>query len=295
MVFLSLSPSGTGGSGPALGESPFLLFLCSPFARLLATNFPALCALQIDSPACNTFLYYLYCLSRDPFAPCVSRSFHLSGILRRRGNVFHGHPTGQQLSSAQTSLLLRHHSQQTQGPIHSMSATAVNLPAGSLHFWQTTVGKKAIMAVTGFILFGFICGHLLGNLQIFLPPEKINHYSAALKSLPALLWGARITLLLAVGLHIWSAFELWLLQRDARPINYVKKANLNSTYASRTMLWSGPIILAFLIFYLLYHGLWSMFQSLGFSHPAYTPWLRGFAKVFAILIAAGNISIPVAV
>ncbi len=222
-----------------------------------------------------------------------------------------------------------------------MSATAASLPAGSLHFWQTTVGKKAIMAVTGFMLFGFICGHLLGNLQIYLPTEHINHYAATLKSLPALLWGARITLLIAVGLHIWSSFQLWLLQRDARPISYVKKANLNSTYASRTMLWSGPIILAFLIFHLLhftfgtvhpggpfdehnvynnvvtgfqvwpvsvfyiiamimlcfhlYHGLWSMFQSLGFSHPVYTPWLQRFAKLFAILIAAGNISIPIAV
>ena len=222
-----------------------------------------------------------------------------------------------------------------------MSATAVNLPAGSVHFWQTTVGKKAVMAVTGFILFGFIVGHLLGNLQIFLPPEKINHYSATLKSLPALLWGARITLLIAVTLHIWSSFQLWLLQRAARPVGYVKKANVNSTYASRTMIWSGPIILAFLIFHLLhftfgavhpggpfdehnvynnvvtgfqvwpvslfyiiamimlcyhlYHGLWSMFQSLGFSHPVYTPWLQRFAKLFAILIAAGNISIPVAV
>ncbi len=222
-----------------------------------------------------------------------------------------------------------------------MSATAANLPAPSLHFWQTTVGKKAIMAVTGFMLFGFICGHLLGNLQIFLPPEHINHYAATLKSLPALLWGTRITLLIAVGLHIWSSFELWLLQRAARPIGYIKKANLNSTYASRTMLWSGPIILAFLIFHLLhftfgtihpggpfdehnvynnvvtgfqywpvslfyiiamvllcyhlYHGLWSMFQSLGFSHPVYTPWLQRFAKLFAILIAAGNISIPVSV
>jgi succinate dehydrogenase / fumarate reductase, cytochrome b subunit len=222
-----------------------------------------------------------------------------------------------------------------------MSTTSVNLSAGSLRFWQTTVGKKAIMAVTGLVLFGFVVGHLLGNLQIFLPPEKINHYSAALKALPALLWGARITLLISVGLHIWSSFQLWLLQRDARPIQYVKKANLNSTYASRTMLWSGPIILAFIIFHLLhftfgtvhpggpfdehnvynnvvtgfqvwpvslfyiiamimlcyhlYHGLWSMFQSLGFSHPVYTPWLQRFAKLFAILIAAGNISIPVAV
>lgn len=222
-----------------------------------------------------------------------------------------------------------------------MSVTATNITADSLKFWQTTVGKKAIMAVTGFILFGFIVGHLVGNLQIFLPPEKINHYSAALKSVPLLLWSARITLLIAVGLHIWSSFQLWLLQREARPVSYVKKANLNSTYASRTMLWSGPIVLAFLIYHLLhftfgavhpggpfdphnvynnvvygfqvwpvslfyiiamimlcyhlYHGLWSMFQSLGFSHPVYTPWLQRFAKIVAILIAIGEISMPVAV
>lgn len=222
-----------------------------------------------------------------------------------------------------------------------MSTTVVNLPTGSLRFWQTTVGKKAIMAVTGFILFGFVCGHLLGNLQIFLPPEKINHYAATLRSLPPVLWGTRITLLVSVILHIWSSFQLWLLQRQARPIKYVKRTNLNSTYASRTMLWSGPIIAAFVIFHLLhftfgtvhpggpfdehnvynnvvtgfqvwpvslfyiiamimlcyhlYHGLWSIFQSLGFSHPVYTPWLRRISKVVAILIAAGNISIPVAV
>jgi len=94
IVFLFLSPSGFRGAGPCLGESPFPLSPCSPFPLLLATNFPVVCALQIDSPACITFLSYLYCLSRAPFAPCVSRSFHLSGILRRRGHVFHGHPTG---------------------------------------------------------------------------------------------------------------------------------------------------------------------------------------------------------
>jgi succinate dehydrogenase / fumarate reductase, cytochrome b subunit len=222
-----------------------------------------------------------------------------------------------------------------------MSATAVNLPPGTLRFWQTTVGKKAVMAVTGVILFGFVVGHLLGNLQIYQPPEKINHYSATIKSLPALVWGARLILLAAVMLHIWSSFQLWLLQREARPIGYLKKTNLASTYASRTMMWSGPIILVFIIFHLLhftfgtvhpggpfdehnvynnvvtgfqvwpvsafyiiamimlcyhlYHGLWSMFQSLGISHPVYTPWLKLFAKIFAILIAAGNISIPVAV
>jgi succinate dehydrogenase / fumarate reductase, cytochrome b subunit len=222
-----------------------------------------------------------------------------------------------------------------------MSVTAVNFSAGSLRFWQTTIGKKAIMAVTGFFLFGFLVGHLLGNLQVFLLPEKINDYAATLRSHPGLLWGARITLLVSVFLHIWSSFELWLLQRAARPIKYIKKTNIHSTYASRTMVWSGPIILAFVIFHLLhltfgavhpggpfnahnvydnivtgfqvwpvslfyiiamimlcyhlYHGLWSMFQSLGISHPVYTPWLQRLAKLVAILIAAGNISIPVAV
>jgi succinate dehydrogenase cytochrome b subunit len=222
-----------------------------------------------------------------------------------------------------------------------MSATAVSFPSASLRFWQTTVGKKAVMAVTGVILFGFVVGHLLGNLQIYLSPEKINHYSAALHSMPALLWGARFTLLVSVFLHIWASWQLVLLQRAARPIGYVKKVNAHSTYASRTMVWSGPIILVFVIFHLLhftfgaihpggpfsehdvynnvvagfqvwpvslfyiiamillcyhlYHGLWSMFQTLGISHPVYTPWLRTLAKIVALLIAIGNISIPVSV
>jgi succinate dehydrogenase / fumarate reductase cytochrome b subunit len=222
-----------------------------------------------------------------------------------------------------------------------MSAPAVSLPPGTLRFWQTTVGKKAIMAVTGIILFGFVVGHLLGNLQIFQGPAKLDHYAVTLRQLGPLLWATRIVLLLSVILHIWSSFQLWLLQRDARPTQYVKKANLNSSYASRTMYWSGPIVLAFVIFHLLnltwgnvhpggpfvegsvynnvvstflvwpvsafyiigmvllcfhlYHGLWSLFNSLGFEHPVYTPWIKRFAKLFAILIAVGNISIPVAV
>jgi succinate dehydrogenase / fumarate reductase, cytochrome b subunit len=222
-----------------------------------------------------------------------------------------------------------------------MSTTAVNVSGRNFRFWETTIGKKAIMAVTGFVLFGFIVAHLLGNLQIFLPPDKINEYSAYLKSIPLPLWLARITLLVSVALHIWASFQLWLLQREARPIGYVKKVNAHSTYASRTMIWSGPILLAFVIWHLLqftfgvvhpgapfsehdvynnvvlgfqvwpvalfyiiamtmlcfhlYHGLWSMFQSLGFSHPVYTPWLKTLAKIVAIAIAIGYISIPVAV
>ena len=195
------------------------------------------------------------------------------------------------------------------------------------------------MAVSGLILFLFVLGHLVGNLQIYEGPEKLNSYAHFLRSMPALLWGVRITLIVMVLLHIWSSIQLALLKFDARPTGYVKKKATQSSYASRTMYWSGPIILAFVIYHLLdftfgtvnphfqegdvyanviasfqflpvsafyivamlllcmhlYHGLWSMFQSLGFSHPRYTPVLKRSAAVVAILIAAGNISIPVSV
>jgi succinate dehydrogenase / fumarate reductase, cytochrome b subunit len=222
-----------------------------------------------------------------------------------------------------------------------MSANAVILPPGSLRFWQTTVGKKAVMATTGIIMFGFVIGHLVGNLQVFQGPAKLDHYAVFLRSLGPALWGVRIVLLLSLILHVWASAQLWMLHREARPVQYVKKANINSTYASRTMYWSGPIVLAFVIYHLLnftfgnvhpggpfvegqvynnlvssfqvwpvsifyiiamgllcihlYHGLWSMFQSLGFNHPVYMPWIQVLAKLIAIVIAIGYISIPVAV
>jgi succinate dehydrogenase / fumarate reductase cytochrome b subunit len=206
-------------------------------------------------------------------------------------------------------------------------------------FYTSTVGKKAVMASSGAILFLFVVGHLIGNLQIYEGPEKLNSYAAFLRSMPALLWTVRVTLLVMVGLHIWSSFALLRRKMDARPTGYVRWKASESSYASRTMYWSGPIILAFVIYHLLdftfgtvnprfregdvyanvvasfrlipvsafyilamvllcmhlYHGLWSMFQSLGFYHPRYTPLLKRAAAAAAILIAAGNISIPVAV
>src|SRR6202522_374037 len=206
-------------------------------------------------------------------------------------------------------------------------------------FYASTVGKEAEMTVSGCILFIFVVGHLIGNLQIYEGPEKLNRYAALLRSMPALLWGVRTVLLAMVLLHIWSAVQLAARNIGARPVAYSKKKATGSSYASRTMYWSGPIILAFVIYHLLdftfgkvnphfqpgnvygnvvasfqvipvvafyiiamlllclhlYHGLWSMFQSLGIAHPRYTPMLRKGAAVVATLIAAGNISIPLAV
>ena len=120
------------------------------------------------------------------------------------------------------------------------------------HLFDSSLGKKYIMAVTGFVLFLFVVAHLIGNLQIFLGPEAINRYGHFLQSNYELVWPARIGLLIMVGLHIWSAAKLSLENRAARPARYAVYQPVGSTYASRTMLMSGLIVLAFIIYHLLH-------------------------------------------
>ncbi|HEY6447905.1 MAG TPA: succinate dehydrogenase cytochrome b subunit [Acidobacteriaceae bacterium] len=118
-------------------------------------------------------------------------------------------------------------------------------------FWRSTNGKKTVMAVTGAILFLFVIGHLLGNLQIFDGPARLNAYSHFLKNLGELLWIVRGVLIVCVVLHIVTTVQLWARNRKARPVGYKVKKSVASNYADRTMYWSGPIILAFVIFHLL--------------------------------------------
>jgi succinate dehydrogenase / fumarate reductase, cytochrome b subunit len=127
-------------------------------------------------------------------------------------------------------------------------------------FWASTVGKKIVMAVTGIILFGYVIGHLLGNLQVFEGPAKLNAYGAFLHNTKELLWPVRILLLIAVTLHIVATVQLALRKKRARPIEYSVKKAIASSYASRTMYWSGPIVLAFIIFHLLH-------LTAGYVHP----------------------------
>jgi succinate dehydrogenase / fumarate reductase, cytochrome b subunit len=125
----------------------------------------------------------------------------------------------------------------------------MNVVAG---FFKSSLGKKYIMAITGAGLFVFVVGHMLGNLQIFLGPESINRYGSFLQSLGELLWVARIGLIVLVLLHIWSAVTLSAQNRAARPVGYGEYKPKGSTYASRTMLMSGLIIAAFIIYHLLH-------------------------------------------
>ena len=131
----------------------------------------------------------------------------------------------------------------------STSVAGVRLRAPS--FWGSTNGKKAVMAVTGAILFLFIIGHLLGNLQVYDGPARLNAYGHFLHSLGELLWIIRGGLIVAVVLHIVATIQLALHNRKARPVGYEVKKSVASNYADRTMYWSGPIVLAFVIFHLL--------------------------------------------
>jgi succinate dehydrogenase / fumarate reductase cytochrome b subunit len=118
--------------------------------------------------------------------------------------------------------------------------------------FESSLGKKYLMTVSGFVLFLFVIGHLVGNLQVFLGPEAINRYGHFLQSNYELVWPARIALLGLVLLHIWSAARLSVENRAARPISYAVYQPLGSTYASRTMLMSGLIVLVFIIYHLLH-------------------------------------------
>jgi succinate dehydrogenase / fumarate reductase cytochrome b subunit len=210
---------------------------------------------------------------------------------------------------------------------------------GARAFLASTIGRKVVMAVTGLLLFGFVVVHMVGNLQVFLGPTKLDDYGAALRKLPALLWGMRLGLLaLTIG-HVWAAASLTLTNRAARPQGYRLARYREATYASRTMRWSGVILLLFIVYHLLhlttgtvhpsfvhgavthnfvtgfqvpwvtafyvlamvclglhmYHGVWSMLQTVGMSHPRYNLLRKRAAAAFAILVVVGNLSFPLAV
>lgn len=129
-------------------------------------------------------------------------------------------------------------------------------------YFRSSIGRKTIMAVTGFFLLGFVIAHMLGNLQIFLGQNALNDYAKHLEELPYLLYSARIFLLICVLLHIWTAISLTRENRAARPKAYKVQATVQATYASRTMMMSGIIVLAFIIYHLLHF-------SAGVAHPEY--------------------------
>ena len=141
-------------------------------------------------------------------------------------------------------------------------------PAHAQSFLRSSLGLKIVMALTGIVLFGFVIGHMIGNLQVYLGPEVFNHYAELLRELGhgMALWIARAGLLVAVGLHIWSAWRLTLMNSAARPVGYREVERRESTYASRTMRWSGVILLLFIVYHLLHFTI-----GVHAVHPQFVP------------------------
>jgi succinate dehydrogenase / fumarate reductase cytochrome b subunit len=221
-----------------------------------------------------------------------------------------------------------------------------------VEFYRSAIGKKAVMAVTGVFLFGWIFLHMAGNLKVYTTPKHYNDYAAFLITMgePLLpnkgaLMAVRTLLLIAVWFHIQAATQLTIMNKKARPIGYGERDYVAGSYAARTMRWGGVIILLFVIYHIahltfgvgipgfseaspghpadvynnfvtgfqvwwasaiyiianlalgmhLYHGLWSMFNSLGLNHARFNPWKRAFATVFAVIVTLANISFPIAV
>lgn len=216
-----------------------------------------------------------------------------------------------------------------------------------LDFYRSAVGKKAVMAVTGIVILGFVLVHMLGNLKIYTGAEHLNAYGAYLRTIgePILphtgfLWIMRSVLILSFALHIHAATSLTLMNRRARPIKYQGGRHyVAANYAARTMRWSGVIIGLFVVFHLMdltwgnanpefhhgepyqnlvasfqrtpvaivyivanlllgihiFHGAWSLFQSLGWNNPRFNRWRKYFAYGLAAVIVIGNVSFPLAV
>lgn len=117
--------------------------------------------------------------------------------------------------------------------------------------FRSSIGRKFLMALTGLVLVGFVTGHLVGNLQIFAHPDKINGYAHFLQSLGPVLWGIRLFLLVCVGIHIWAAIVLALENRAARgPEAYGVSKWLQAIFASRYMKQTGLVVLAFIIYHI---------------------------------------------
>ena len=227
---------------------------------------------------------------------------------------------------------------------------------GALTLYRSSIGKKAIMAVSGLIGIGFLVLHMYGNLKIFEGQEYFNAYAAGLRTLGApifgyshLLWIARLVLLAAVILHVVMAYQLTRQDLGGRPrqIRYAVKKDVQATYASRTMRWGGVLLLLFIIYHImnltlgvvgygpggyraedtegfhayenvinafsnplatifyviamlalglhLYHGFWSLFQTLGLNNYRIDRILRIGAGAVAVILTLGFIVVPLAV
>lgn len=210
---------------------------------------------------------------------------------------------------------------------------------------RSSIGKKALMAVTGAVWIGYLVLHMWGNLHIFQGAESFNHYAEFLRtvgepvfSYAQVLWLIRIVIVLSLAAHMWSAWDLYRQAQRARSSNYAVKRVVQANYASRFMRIGGVVIILFVLFHLahytwgwvtefnradpyrnvvigfsnpvivlfyllalaslglhLFHGVWSMFQTLGLNSRRFDGFFRGLAVFVALVVPIGFATTPLAV
>ena len=163
------------------------------------------------------------------------------------------------------------------------------LTRSAVAYWQSSIGKKLIVAVTGLAMVLFLAGHLTGNLLIYAGREAFNEYAKFLHDAGhgALIWVARIGLLVVVVLHVWATILLTRENKAARKKEYEYQATIQASKSSRLMIWSGLTILAFIIFHILHFTVRLTYDDAEFVDPldperfdAYGMVIRGFEAGF---------------
>lgn len=228
----------------------------------------------------------------------------------------------------------------------SATATRPRRTPFFIELYRSALGKKYVMAVTGIIGLGYIFAHMVGNLKLYQGPEALDEYAKFLKNLlypivpqSAILNGLRAVLILALIFHVLAAAQLTRMNRLSRPTRYKTRDYVAANFASRTMRWTGVIVLLFLGYHLadftwkvvntapagstlrevviasfstpaiagfyiianlalgvhLFHGVWSLFQSMGWNNRRFNHWRRGLAIGFTAVVIGGNLSFPIAV
>jgi succinate dehydrogenase / fumarate reductase cytochrome b subunit len=120
-----------------------------------------------------------------------------------------------------------------------------------MQFLSSSVGRKVLMAITGFFMLFFVTVHLMGNSSVFIGPSALNTYAEKLHSLGILVWIFRGFMFLMLAVHVFFGITLTLENSAANPSKYAKSRKLKATFASRTMIWTGVLLLAFLVYHLL--------------------------------------------
>ena len=277
------------------------------------------------------------------FSPYIGQC-HRAGVLSQRGN----RTSVKLILMATTTSALG----SKRSPVTATATGTRRKRPFLLDLYSTAVGKKYVMAISGIAMMGFVLFHMIGNLKMYMGATALNHYAEFLKELlypiapkGVVLWILRGGLITMLFLHLHAAWSLTRLNRFARAVKYQGPRDYQvAKFASRTMRWTGIIVLSYLIWHILdltlgvvnttgtngefvkgevyqnvlnslnrpvvaafyvianillgihlFHGAWSIFQSLGWNNPRFNNWRRGFATAFATIVVVGNVSFPIAV